>query len=60
VGAAKQKNDDIPRWLYLVGVAVILGIVYFAPGVIDWVADWNSNRAVESYNDIFATITTVP
>jgi hypothetical protein len=56
--AAAKKAGDVPAWLYLLGAAVIFGVVMFAPGVLDWISDLISDRMVGGINDMQNTTTT--
>ena len=50
----------MPRRPYLVGALILLGVLMFAPGVIDWVSERLSDRVTESLNDLQTPTSTSP
>jgi hypothetical protein len=44
--------------MYLLGAALIFGVVYLAPGVIDWFSGLISNEVVDGINDMQSSTTT--
>jgi hypothetical protein len=50
--SGRQADDDIPRWLYLVGVALILFVIYVWNAPLEWLSDFISDRMRDGVEDL--------
>jgi hypothetical protein len=56
------RTDDLnlPRWVYLVGIGLILFVIYVWQVPLDWVTDVVTGRLQDGVRDPQPTTTTTP
>lgn len=56
----RADASDLPRWVYLIGVGLILFAVYVWQAPLDWATDFVTDRMQDSVKDLQPTTTTAP
>lgn len=56
----RADDSDLPWWVYLIGVGLILFVVYVWRAPLDWVTDFVTDRMQDSVKDLQPTTTTTP
>jgi hypothetical protein len=56
----RSDTTDLPRWVYLLGIAALLFVIYVWRAPLDWVTEFVTERMQDSVNDLTPTTTTIP
>jgi hypothetical protein len=56
----RTDDSDPPRWVYLIGVGLILFVIYVWRAPLDWATDFVTDRMQDSVRDLQPTTTTTP
>jgi hypothetical protein len=60
VMGGRSDDSDLPRWVYLIGIGLIVFVIYVWQAPLDWATDFVTDRMQDSVKDLQPTTTTTP
>lgn len=60
VMGGRSDDSDLPRWVYLTGIGLVVFVIYVWRAPLDWATDFLTERMQDSVRDLQPTTTTTP